>query len=318
MAAKSHKAPPKLDLSATTFEDWLYDINVWSKLPGDAGSKGAMLYLSLEGKAKDTVRSEVTLDEINHTTDGVKNILNCLKALYKKDESKRQYQIFQSFINFERSPSQSVRDYIVEFNLKYNKVKSATGDLPDALLANRLLEGCKLSSEQKEICNATCSTFNFDNMKLQIERVCIGNQFDSPSSSSKNNLSFKMASLKTEPSDELYAHTNFDQAVDNDVLYNNNRGYNGPRNNWKPRVRWQNQTPNYSTRPSFSGKIKPKMNPLDKFGHVMQCEYCHSICHFISKCPDYKAANVNLCEDVSLNNSIVDDESSQDGHQQHF
>ena len=144
-----------LDLKVTSFEDWLVDVQIWAKLPGDAGSKGGYLYLSLEGKNKDTVRSELSVDAIYDADNGVKSILDCLKRIYQKDESRRQYQLFEEFISFSRSSNQTVAEYIAEFNVKYKKVSSFTGKLPDALLAYRLLEGCNLSAEKKEICNAT-------------------------------------------------------------------------------------------------------------------------------------------------------------------
>ena len=76
-SGNSYKAPPVMDLNVTSFEDWLVDVQIWSKLPGDAGSKGGYLYLSLEGKNKDTVRSELTVDEIYNADTGVKSILDC-------------------------------------------------------------------------------------------------------------------------------------------------------------------------------------------------------------------------------------------------
>ena len=130
-SGKSYKAPPMLDLKVTSFEDWLVDVQIWAKLPGDAGSKGGYLYLSLEGKNKDTVRSELTVDEIYNADTGVKSILDCLKRIYQKDESRRQYQLFESFISYSRSANQTVAEYIAEFNVKYKKVSSFTGKLPD-------------------------------------------------------------------------------------------------------------------------------------------------------------------------------------------
>ena len=71
-----YKAPPGLDISSVSFKDWLTDISIWSKLPQDSESKGIILYVSLEGKAKNIVRQNLTVDQIVHETDGVKNIVD--------------------------------------------------------------------------------------------------------------------------------------------------------------------------------------------------------------------------------------------------
>lgn len=312
MSSKSYRAPPRLDISGASFDDWLTDVTIWAKLPGDEDGKGGLLYLSLEGKAKDTVRSKLSVDEIFDKAQGVNNIINCLKTLYKKDESKNNYRTFLSFINFQRVSGQSIRDFIMEFNLKYDKVKGFTGELPGELLANSLLEGCKLSNEQKEICNATCSKYDLDTMKSQIEKVCLGNQYDSPgpsSSSSQSSLAFKM---KNEPSDELYTHVNSDQPEENDVLY----GYNQHQRNWKQRPSGSRPKPTTSlARPSYQRKGDFQVNPTDRYGIApMQCEYCRCIFHFKAQCPYLPHNSVNFVEE----NSADIDESSQYDTQYRF
>ena len=326
-SGKSSKAPPSLDLNITSFEDWLVDIEIWAKLPGDAGSKGGYLYLSLEGRDKDTVRSELSVDEIYDAENGVKSILACLKSIHQKDESRRQYQTFEKFISYSRSSNQTVAEYIAEFNVKYKKVSSFTGKLPDPLLAYRLLEGCNLSSEKREICNATCSKFDLETMRSQIEKVTIGSQSET---STKNNLSFKLASnIKQEPSDDLYTQSTSNAEHENDALYsfnNRGRGYNFRRGrgyNYRGYSSqraghsggWQNARANrYSP---HTGSSRNDLNPLDKFGRPLMCDYCYCICHLVAECPYVK--KINLCEEdnnVSYQQDAVD--SSEFDHQQYF
>ena len=109
MAGKSYKAPPRLDICNYLFEDWIKDINIWAKLPEDSDSKGSLLYLSLEGRAKDIVRCSLSPDEIVHCTEGVKNIVDCLSTFYRSNNSYTNYRTFLSFIYLKRQPNQSVK-----------------------------------------------------------------------------------------------------------------------------------------------------------------------------------------------------------------
>ena len=126
----------------------------------------------MRGKAQETVRNEVASKDIL-SDNGAKLIIDCLTKCYKKDESRHQYLTYDTFVKFMRPANMSIKDYLVEFNLNYNKVKSFAGDLPDAVLGYSLLENANLSEEKKEICRATCANLGYDQMKTQIEKVCV-------------------------------------------------------------------------------------------------------------------------------------------------
>ena len=149
--------------------------------------------------------------------------------------------------------------------------------------------------------------------------MCIGSQSDL--SSSKNNLSFKLASnVKKEPSDELYTQSQQSRDCDNDALYsfnnrtnNYNKGYNSQRNS---NSRWQSQTSNRYSRPSYSGTSASNINPLDKFGRPLMCDFCHCICHLFAKCP--YVSKVNFCEEGASSSYQHDIDPSDFDNQQHF
>ena len=168
-------APPILDLTEISFNDWLMDIEIWRDFVKERLTErkvGSYLYQHLRGKAKETVRNELKSEEIL-SENGAKLIIECLTRLYKKDESRHQYDTFGNFINFRRHDNMSIKEYLVEYNLRYNKVKSYAGRLPEAVLGYSVLENANLSEEKKEICRATCSSLSYNDMKTQMEKSAI-------------------------------------------------------------------------------------------------------------------------------------------------
>ena len=60
-------APPVLDLTQMSFNDWLFDIEIWQDSVKDRLTEqkiGSFLYQHLKGKAQETVRNEIALSDI--------------------------------------------------------------------------------------------------------------------------------------------------------------------------------------------------------------------------------------------------------------
>ena len=231
MAKSSIPAPPELNLDIMTFSDWLFDIAIWEDLLDEkfAKKKGSFLYQHLKGKAKETVRNEVPSATIL-SENGLNQIIGCLKKLYQSDQSRHEYDTFDKFIKFKRPDTMSIKDYLVDYNLLYNKVEVYAGALPEAILGYSLLENANLSEEKKEICRATCSTLTYDTMKIQIEKVCVGLSVEKLSPSmekltfSHDDQKYSKAIVKSEPTDDLIAYNEHLNDPKQDVLYNKNVG----------------------------------------------------------------------------------------------
>ena len=188
MSSTNHyKAPPR-KTEDLTYENWKKEVKIWQFQSNlEKPKQGGALYLSLEGKARQTVLAEVDPDEIN-CDDGVKNILKALDQYYKKDESKSAYSAFDDFIKYRRDPSMSLNEFLIEFNLKCHKIENFDMKLPTGVLAYFLLACVNLSEEKMEICRATCSDFTYEKMRETIEKVGVG------SSNTFNDSKIKFAS----------------------------------------------------------------------------------------------------------------------------
>ena len=140
---RSIRNPPIL-VDGKQYEIWKKEVDLWQlccKL--EKKEQGPALALSLTGKAREAAL-ELRVEEIN-ADDGVKHLTDKLDGLFLKDENQRIYVSLKSFEQYKRETTQSIDSYINHFERLHNKVKSYNIELPDAVVAYRLLESAILN-----------------------------------------------------------------------------------------------------------------------------------------------------------------------------
>ena len=133
------------------------------------------MFLTLVGKAQATVRAGVTLADMK-SSDGLAKILMCLDGLCKEDAVHGAFAVYEHFTEFKWSRDMSIEDYLIEFNIRYSKIRSLKMELPDGVLAYYLLKCASLTDEQSNICRAKCDKLNYDKMRKKVERVTSGSK----------------------------------------------------------------------------------------------------------------------------------------------
>ena len=122
MNPQSIRAPPALSESQS-YVTWLKELEIWQAFTDVPLEKqGPAIFLTLEDKAREAVL-ELPVADIKGS-DGVKNITTKLDTLYKKDEAQLGYEAYDNFEKFQRSPSMSMKDFIIEFERLLWKTKS--------------------------------------------------------------------------------------------------------------------------------------------------------------------------------------------------
>ena len=228
------------------------------------------------GKARQAVLAEVTRDELKKET-GLEAVLKCLDELYLKDDDQSGYAAYDDFTNYRRPVNTSIQDYIVDFNIKYGKIKSFKMELPDSVLAYYLLKCANLTEEQKNICRATCTKLTCKDMRQQIEKVTSNCDLVSTNCMNKS----ESVAVAVEP--QFYG----EEYVD-DGSYEHD-DYQVEYNEYPPEETYYSQQPQYRPRPtsaSFKASTgNPRQNAPDEFGNPTRA-YCQSTYHWISRCPD--------------------------------
>lgn len=293
MASKNFKGLPEMrdDLP---YEDWRSDVEVWSDFTDmEAEKQGQAVFLTLVGKARQTVRAGVDRTTLKSST-GLSSVLSCLDKLYKKDESSCGYSAYEDFSDYRRPDDMSIKDYLVEFNIKYCKLKSYKMTLPDGVLAFYLLKCANLTNEQSNICKATCAELKYDDMKKQIERVT-----SSAGRSDKASLDVTVQPQFYNEVEDGYDQDYYyydDSQYESEVTTGTEQ-YDGPE--CETYYAQQRPTaPQYQYRPrgarrggplpprSGAAASAPRLNTPDEYGNPTRCDFCRSTYHYVGQCPD--------------------------------
>ena len=75
--------------------------------------------------------------------------------MYLKDENNSAFEAYESFENYQRPSDMDMTTYINAFERLYQKAKNFKFELPDGVLAYRLLKSANLSSEHEQLARAT-------------------------------------------------------------------------------------------------------------------------------------------------------------------
>lgn len=257
------------------YKDWKKELQIWEAtnevLGVDGKIQAGILFESLEGIPRQTVLSELEVSAIT-ADDGVKNIIKTLDNYFLGNETQNAYNDIDDLMNYKRDKSLSVENFIVEFQLKVNKVKSSGTVLSDGVLGYTLLNCANLREDKHDMIKATCDVLSFKNVKAQLEKIGLGK------SSTKN----EKFSTTTEPD-------NFKVKVES-CLYgvrcsHDHGNYSGDSSEEDlngEKVYFCNKKSSFSNQ---NDKKEFKLNPTDRFGHVRSCTYCKCLYHWLVDCP---------------------------------
>ena len=103
---------------------------------------------------------------------GVENLIEELGKLYLKGSQYSAYEADEQFEKFCRLKSVNISNYVIEFELLYNKIKNFDVALPDDIyLAYKFLNNANISKQCKQLVCATVTELKYENMKDQIKKV---------------------------------------------------------------------------------------------------------------------------------------------------
>ena len=274
---------PPIFEDGADFYEWQREIEIWAMVTDIPEEKqAAAIYLSLEGKARDCCKS-VKVEELKGK-DGTEKLMSKLRDLYAIDNEQRIYQAYEEFENYTRSDNITMTDFLNEWERRYNQLRAREIELPDAVLAYRLLKSANLSSEKQALVRATVSKLTLENMKKQIKAI-----FDS---SAISGLSEQACAIKLE--DTMFTETKDDCE---EVFYSRNRfargrgGFRGSRGRGTnvhqggSRGYFAYQYNEGATGRGNQGKSR-KTNPMTRSGFPSRCAICESIYHWAKECPD--------------------------------
>ena len=297
MASANYNKPPPAISSCKSYTDWKKLINIWKSLTSlDTPKQGPALVLSLEGEAQEAALEIPSADLT--AEEGIETILNRLDTLYAKYQLSEKYNALEAFETYRRPNNLPIRNFLIEFEKRYSKVKSVATTMSDDLLAFRLLKSANLNTSHEQLVKATVSELNFDQVKTKLTKI-FTDESEIPSADFKE-LNIKQETFQTQHQSSYYEHDSAEddsEFQEEDTLYTDskrrfqkgqNRGKYTPSNRGRNIDRSNANSSNWRTdrnddrRPNF----RFAKNPTDRNGKITRCSICDSVNHWVSTCPD--------------------------------
>ena len=271
--AKNFQKPPAFG-EDKPYSRYVEELRGWTYITDvEKKKQGMAIALSLpeddKNQIRDKVFNEIDMDLLKDE-DGVETIIKFLDDVFKKDELSEVYEHYVNFDRYKRDSKETMDRYILEFEKLYNKTKKFKMDLPQSVLAFKLLENSGLKHNDRLLVltgvNYAEQTTLFQQMKSALKKF-FGQQ-SKPISSEFS----QQSSIKLELSEE-----------DVNVAYTPKYGYQqrgffsnrGKRGNGYRNQRQRGQPKNFTRR----------SNPVDQSGNHLRCMVCQSTMHFVRDCP---------------------------------
>lgn len=97
-----------------------------------------------------------------------------LQWLWRYQGDRGKWQIYEAYLNFDRLVRESnisMTDYVIEFEKRYSRVCKYKMELPDAVLALKLLHTACLDVKNCQLALRHCIELTFASMKSTLKRI---------------------------------------------------------------------------------------------------------------------------------------------------
>ena len=292
----NYKVPPVFT-ELKPYSRWVDELKAWEALTDlDKKKRGIAIALSLpeEGKAsiRDKVFNELSVAELSDD-EGVTKLITFMDKIFKKDELTEAYEAYTEFDRFRRTKASSMEDYVTEFEKLYNRTKKFKMDLPQPVLAFKLLEYSDLEMKDRQLVltgvDYSKATTLFAQMSSSLKKF-FGQQAASGKDHDVPDIKVESACVASE--DVNYLRNRFGR----NTSYRGNRGgYRGrdtgtrgrgsfPSNRGIP-VWERGYGTNTSSKSSNSSVSSKPLNPDGPDGQPLRCLSCDSVRHLVKQCP---------------------------------
>ena len=99
---------------------------------------------------RDEVFEQITITDLK-AENGFETLLAFLDRELQKDDISANYDKFNDFEEFRRSPDHSIHEYITKFDQLYNRIVKRKMNLPSSILAFKLLKCANLTTDEHMI-----------------------------------------------------------------------------------------------------------------------------------------------------------------------
>jgi hypothetical protein len=274
--------PPSFISDTKTYEEYKQDLQRWSRITSvDKKLQAEVIVYSLDGhpsQIKDKIVTKIG-ETLVGADDGIKKLIDFLDSVYGKDDMADIWDRYKAFSNNSRKPTEDLIDFLPNWEMLYQKLKTSGCEYTDTILGLKLLEDARLNDmDTKLVLTGVDYESAKANKNLQKQITNSLKKFTGRSIVSLGNKDNLAVAVKTEP-------TFFSEMEEVFIA----KGWKPPM---KSRRRSRSVSPSRERHSNYKGKKnrlgednKPLKCFICKCSHVAACN-CPCVYHFADSCPD--------------------------------
>ena len=157
----------------TDYVTWKKEVQIWMLgTTAKPTQQAPRLIGFMEGKAH-AAAIQIPAEELGAAT-GVTKLLEELDKIFLKDATQSLFQAIESFEQYTRSSSETIDEYIREFEQRYKRLTDLRNNkeaYEDGIKAFKLLHQANLKPEQKRLVRATTEKLTYEGMVKALKRT---------------------------------------------------------------------------------------------------------------------------------------------------
>ena len=274
--AKFSVTPPDLN-GCKTYEAYRRELSAWAAVTDLAEKKqGNYIALSLPNKSdfgndlRERVFEHLSVEELNDE-NGLKKLLEFLDKELGKNAIDDVIEKWDAFDSCRKSESQSLDEFISEFELKSNKVQGTGTKLPSEILSYMLMKRAGLNNLERMLVLSRVDMSDkvniYKNVKLHMSNI-LGKCMKS---NNETNMAIKLEPAFLAEHEDVLATYGYYRNKANTNKFNKSGSAN----------RFQKKT--WSGREGKDDKGRP-INQKGPDGKLLRCKACGSFRHLVKNC----------------------------------
>ena len=146
--------PPTFISEEKSYAEYKHDLKSWSRFCGiDKKLQAEIVVYKFEGhpsRIKEKINTQIG-EKLEDNENGIAELIKFLDGIYTKDDMAEAWEKFRTFSDLHRKPEQSMSEFISEWENCYFKMKKASCEYSDIILAFKLLSDSKLNEIETKL-----------------------------------------------------------------------------------------------------------------------------------------------------------------------
>ena len=129
--------PPSFISDTKTYTEYKEDLKRWSRITSlDNKLQAEMVVHRLDGhpsRIKEKIVTKIG-SSLEGNADGIKELITFLDSIYGVDEMANVWERYKAFSSHARKPNQDINEFLPDWEMCYQKLKTSGCDYPDTIL----------------------------------------------------------------------------------------------------------------------------------------------------------------------------------------